>query len=830
MVAGAGSEAKVRRASSGEIAKLLLLSIALAGYVYLAGWFVTAIRLAAARLPVDAALPVIDNKVLFAAGLRLVLAMTIVFGAMCLVAYLVHAWTWNKRAPEWHSIVNSSRAEARDKAELAPLGEKLKGVQLHRPTLARPSLAAVMPQSAPENLEQAKVGDPFVRVVAGFNVGVLAVVVGLAGGRLIKTVIDQICPGQWWALLGPWLLISLLTALVLAHVRPVRGTGVMHGLGWIGIVLVALFCSAPIGLLVLTWAAIATFGRQFGTERTLPKTKLDFVLSPLPWILLAIYTLVGLALAAMPPVSFSQTTIQTAAGTRYGGYLARSPGGVYIVSCIPLADATSTREGVAFVPGAEIKNLSSGNASYAVDSGYRPSLPTLALHAFGVDAQWPAWIRPELHSRRATCAGAPQPRPSGGTEQPQLGGAVFAGPAPPGGRAHDGEPPIAATSPKVAELARRFQPTVLVTAADRFWPVSVGAVLEDRGRSGGYTCLRRVPKQCTVAHPSLSQLTARESAPGEFLEYPAKPALDPHPTGQLDVFLRGQLGLQTPVPQLHRWLADPGVLDPWSTAQVYFYYAGEAHPAKWPKSNPEIEKEGNKAGGLLALQYWFFYPYNYYPTLVTTDLMNGAPIAADLVNTDLHQGDWEHVTVLINRSGQPLWLYMARHSDEGEYFRWSDPRLSFDEGHPVVQAAFGGHPTYDAHCGQRLRFAHGLKGLTSDWVVCGSGRFAFRAMSTPLVDIAKTPWACWQGHFGVANAKEVAAAKLPESSPQRVSEKYYHVAGPRSPLWQAENGHLASDGKPTTNTGVCAAGRNPEAPERAAISSGIAAVGAQVRP
>src|SRR5438445_3674323 len=184
-MAGGEPGAEVRRLDSGEIAKLLLLSVALVGYVYLAGWLVTWIRLAAARLPVDASLPMIRDKVLFASGLRMVVVIAVVFAAMCAFAYMVHAWTWNKRAPEWHSIVEQGRAGARNEAELPRLGEKLKNLRRSRPTLARlrgarPKVATLKFQSAPEDLQQAAIGDPFVRVVAGFNVGVLAVVIGLA--------------------------------------------------------------------------------------------------------------------------------------------------------------------------------------------------------------------------------------------------------------------------------------------------------------------------------------------------------------------------------------------------------------------------------------------------------------------------------------------------------------------------------------------------------------------------------------------------------------------------------------------------------------------------
>lgn len=781
--------------SAREMVQVAAFSLAIAAYVYVIGWLVTWGRLAGARLPVDASLPMIDKTVLFAAGLRIVLAMAVVFAVMCGVAYGAHVGTWQKRAPEWHDIVRAGRARAHE--------------------------YALKPQLRLNDAPEVALNDRFVRIIAGFNVGVLAAALGLAGARLAKTLVDQISPGHWWALLGPWAVITAALALLLARfANPLRGGRVAHAVIWAAVAVVALLSSAPIGLLVITWAAIATFGRWYARHHSLPVTKLEFVLSPLPWVLLTIYALVGLAYSSMPPVSFPQTVVNTASGLRVGGYLARTRAGVHLVSCKPLADATSTDETVSVVPAGEIQSMATSDTPFTLDSGYRPSLLTLAIHAFGIKENTPTWIRPELKARRATCAGAPPPRPSAGYEAHQLGSAVFAGPAPPGGRARDGEPPVERASPSIARLARRVQPTILVTVADRFWPVSVGAVLEDLGSKGQPTCLHRVPPRCAVIHPKLTDLQGRASAGSDFLQYPATPALDPNPTGQLNAFLRGQRGRQTPVPSLHEWLADPGVLDPWSTVQVYFYYAGPVEPSHWPAPNPSIP------AGLIGLQYWFFYPYNYYPTVATTDLMNEAPIAGDVVNTDLHQGDWEHVTVLLDpKTLTPRWLYMARHSDEGEYFPWNSPLLSFDEGHPLVQAAFGGHPTYDPHCGGRMRFAHGLGGRVSDWVVCGSGRFAFRAATTPLVDIASTPWACWKGHFGVATPSEVKAARLDEDSVQRAIDKYYYVAGPRSPLWQAENGHLSADGNPPRETGVCANNGDPRVPELAATRAGLGLAG-----
>jgi hypothetical protein len=789
-----------------QIVQLLAFAAAAVVSVYAIGWLITWARLAAARLPIDSSLPMIDDKVVFVAGLRLVFAMVIVFGVMCALAYFVHLWTWEAHAQEWHSIVGQGRRAARQN------NPRPHAARLTRPKLG---LASLKPQSAPADLNEAKIGEPIVRVIAGFNVWVIAAALGLAGARVVKTLIDQIDPGQWWALLGPWALFSVIGALLLARVNPLRGNSLVHGLVWAAVAAVALVSSAPIGLLFLTWAGIATLGRRFGRTYKIPESRLQLVLSPLPWVLLTIYALVGLAYHAMPPVSFSQTVIMTSDGMRLGGYLAQTGAGIYLVSCTPLADATSINESVSLIPSREVASVAYRDGQFTLDSGYRPSLPTLALHALGIDEQTPTWIRPELKAKKATCAGSQPPRPSGATEAPQLGSGVFAGPAPRGGQAHDREAPIEQTTPGIARLARRFQPTILVTVADRFWPVSVGALLEDLGSDGTHTCKHPTTRDCRREAPQFGDLKEQGSAE-DFLQFPAIPALAEDPTGQFDAFARGQLGVGAPVPSLHTWLSDPGVLSPWSTGQIYFYDAGDATRLKWPAASKDISP------GLIALEYWFFYPYNYFPTVATPDLMNDAPIAADVVNTDLHQGDWEHIAVLVEtKTLTPRWLYMARHTDEGEYVPWNSPLLTFDEGHPVVQAAIGGHSTYDPHCGARRRFAHGLKGLASDWVVCGSGRLAFRAASTPLVDIAKAPWACWRGHFGVATPSEVAGAKLNEGAIQLAIDRYYHVAGPRSPLWQGENGHLIEDGTPLADSGPCVSPGGPSAAEHASFKEGI---------
>ncbi|MDQ6949621.1 MAG: hypothetical protein M3256_26080 [Actinomycetota bacterium] len=131
---------------------------------------------------------------------------------------------------------------------------------------------------------------------------------------------------------------------------------------------------------------------------------------------------------------------------------------------------------------------------------------------------------------------------------------------------------------------------------------------------------------------------------------------------------------------------------------------------------------------------------------------------------------------------------MARHSNEGRFIPWASPTLALDRGHPLVQAALGGHPTYEPGCGAQVRHQPGY--VLVDWLVCGSGRFAFQAASTPLVDIAATPWACWPGHFGAAGTRdEIRTVGKPESVLDQATGQLF-VAGPQAPARQAENGSL----------------------------------------
>jgi hypothetical protein len=179
-----------------DLLQVAAASLALVGYVYVIGWLVTWTRLAAARLPVDASLPAIDDKVVLLTGLRAVLVMVIVFAAMCAAAYAVHVGRWDRYSGAWNEIVRKNRRSAHER-------------YVRTGRLPRAPVAGGL---APP--------DRLVRVIAGFNVGVLSVALGLVAGRFAKTLIDQWQPGHWWALLAPWALFTIIAAAVLAAVNP----------------------------------------------------------------------------------------------------------------------------------------------------------------------------------------------------------------------------------------------------------------------------------------------------------------------------------------------------------------------------------------------------------------------------------------------------------------------------------------------------------------------------------------------------------------------------------------------------------------------------------
>jgi hypothetical protein len=790
----------------------------LVAYLVAFGWTVDTVRFAAAGLPAAAGVSPLGARQLLGDGVREALFAIGVLAVGCAVAYLTASRRWDVHGQDWHDLIQkggvtraragSSAAEharrrlrhesrkATRAAAHATLARRLKCMPLarlaerHRRRAARRADAlrplALRPRAldqAPEPLRTAPLGDGAVRIVAGFNVGIASLLFAAAVGRGVGAAIPHV---RWVGLIaGAVAFLAAREGLTL--VRPLFIHPRMHGLLWVLVGAGTLFAAAPIGVLVLTGVALATAGRAVARVSA-PTSVRAWLRSPLPWLLLTVSLLLAVADSAMPPVGLPAATLVTSDGTVSGGRIAETGDAVYMATCVGLADATSADVRLSVVPRRSIRSERLGGPADYLDSGARPSIADLLFGALGTGGSVPTLFDLPLRARQPTCDGAL--RAEGyrlGAPAPTLGADVIAGPSPGLARAHDGEAPIAQTSPaEIAVLARRYQPTLLVSAVDRNWPVSVQAVLAERGPQGQPACLIRAQSPRRACSPTAEDLTG-DAQRSDYLQLPVALGSNRSPDGQFDAFLRGQY--ESPGPRRH-WLLDPTTLDPWYTAQLYFYFAGPLSA----RASRELPVDPNLPPGLPAMEYWFYYPYNYYPLVTDSDLMAGAPLAGDHFNVDLHQGDWEHVDVLLNPvTLQPEWLYMARHSSEGQFVPWSSPRLRFDGStHPIVQAAYGGHPSYLPGCGLRSRPA--TNDLSSDVLACGNGRFAFRAADTPLVDLARTPWACWPGHFGEARTGlEVRNAGRPETLLDSAT-RFVFVAGPSSPLRQAENSGACRDG------------------------------------
>jgi hypothetical protein len=313
-------------------------------------------------------------------------------------------------------------------------------------------------------------------------------------------------------------------------------------------------------------------------------------------------------------------------------------------------------------------------------------------------------------------------------------------------------------------LARQLAPTVVMSKLDRFWPVSVATVLQERGPSGEGVTL--VSQRGVVPDPTLADLKPTDLA-DSYLDYPAGLA---DKTGQMDAFLRG---IGVPEEAIAAWPRDVDAVARAAsrTAQIYFYDAGTG-----------CSYGGQSTAHYRALQYWFFYALNYYPMTVDTATMLSDPLRVDAADVDLHEGDWEHITVLVDEEhGQyvPKYVWMARHSGEGVLLPWDQVEQN-PPGHPVVYPAFGGHPSYPS-CG-----AHGraiLAAAVYDYAVCGREVYTFGGATTRLVDLAHVGWSCWPGYFGTT-AGTTGSGDADDPTGQIL------VAGPRSPLRQAENQHV----------------------------------------
>jgi Vacuolar protein sorting-associated protein 62 len=98
------------------------------------------------------------------------------------------------------------------------------------------------------------------------------------------------------------------------------------------------------------------------------------------------------------------------------------------------------------------------------------------------------------------------------------------------------------------------------------------------------------------------------------------------------------------------------------------------------RGRPVAYAAGFRVGNRIALQYWLWYPFNAYsPTVPPGELWQ------------VHEGDWESVSVIFDLRGKPLLAGVSQHS-EGERRAWS--RVEKAGARPRVYVALGSHANY----------------------------------------------------------------------------------------------------------------------------------------
>lgn len=119
-----------------------------------------------------------------------------------------------------------------------------------------------------------------------------------------------------------------------------------------------------------------------------------------------------------------------------------------------------------------------------------------------------------------------------------------------------------------------------------------------------------------------------------------------------------------------------------------------------------------------AIQYWFLYIYNY--------------------KFFVHEGDWEHITVFLDKSQKPLAVVYNRHWTTQQCVYWNEVEKLGD--HPIIYVAEGSHASY-SNSGRDL-----LEGQYADYH-WGNGDWLF-GENLNILMIQEQPWIYFKGKWG----------------------------------------------------------------------------------
>ncbi len=261
-----------------------------------------------------------------------------------------------------------------------------------------------------------------------------------------------------------------------------------------------------------------------------------------------------------------------------------------------------------------------------------------------------------------------------------------------------GAPPTTASArtPSSLDLALRFQPHLFFDSAERWRPVGVDAFLAEPGHR---VCPLPASGLPCVPLTSVDQL----SSPAAYID------------------LRGTRadGLDATAPDLATCAkSKPGLLDCDEGRRSLIY----AHVSR--------------AGRRVAIDYWWFLRYNAF-----------------LI--DLHEGDWEGVTVVVDAAGRRVEsVHFAAHASSWRYPA-GVPRI--DGGrHVRVYVAEGSHAAYPRRCVRtscrqtESTLPEGRSNGRAAWVDNTRAACARRCVRLfPGVGGNPASWNGWNGLWGV---------------------------------------------------------------------------------
>lgn len=124
--------------------------------------------------------------------------------------------------------------------------------------------------------------------------------------------------------------------------------------------------------------------------------------------------------------------------------------------------------------------------------------------------------------------------------------------------------------------------------------------------------------------------------------------------------------------------------------------AGDGAPKPGAKDPPRMYVDVWERGRNVFLGYWWFYRYNTSPWRSEINCLPGVTFGG--LSCHDHEGDWEGVTVILERRDAGLEPVGAMYDAHGRPIRWDWQDLRVVDGRPEVFVAVGSHASYPRPC------------------------------------------------------------------------------------------------------------------------------------